>query len=231
MSRFLPRPLHAFFSCLVVLALVCVQQAPAYAQPETPSSPVAAPRSYVLDYGDALNVQVVGNEQLAIKEQPVRPDGRISLPLIGEVQAGGLTVQQLSDRITKAYTKFFVDPKIVVNVAKFRALQVSVIGKVNRPGTFPVPEPVKLLPALALAGGLDDRANPTNVLVLRANGERQVINMLDLYAGRMEDNVMLFDGDTVSVEETASPDWYRLLPPIASSLSILSTIIILLTRR
>lgn len=237
MSRFLPRSFQAFFSCLLVLALVCWQQAPAFAQAASPTPRPAAPaaptqlRSYVLGFGDALNVQVVGNEQLAIQEQPIRPDGRISLPLIGEVQAGGLTVTQLSERVTKAYTKFFVDPKIVVNVAKFRPLQVSVIGKVNRPGTFPVEEPVKLLPALALAGGLDDRANPTNVLVLRANGERQMINLFDLFEGRMEDNVVLFDGDTVRVEETASPDWYRLLPPIASSLSILSTIIILLTRR
>jgi polysaccharide export outer membrane protein len=240
MPTFLPHPLRASLSCLVVLAMVLWQQAPAYAQAAEPA-PAASPaprtgqavaqRSYVLGYGDALNVAVVGNEPLRIEDQPIRPDGRISLPLIGEVQAGGLTVTQLSERVTKAYTKFFVDPKVVVNVAKFRPLTISVVGKVGKPGSFPIAEPIRLLPAIGLAGGLDDRANPTNVLVLRAAGDREVINLIDVFEGRVDDNIILYDGDTVRVEETGSPDWYRLLPPIASSLSILSTIIILLTRR
>lgn len=236
------RPFHALMSCLLAFALVLWQQAPGLAQtPAASPAPAATPnpatsspvqlRSYVLDYGDSLNLVVVGNEQLKIEEQPIRPDGRISLPLLGEVQAGGLTVPQFSDRVTKAYTKFFVDPKIVVNVAKFRPLQVSVVGKVEKPGTFPVVEPIRLLPAIALAGGLNERANPTNVLVLRASGERHVINLMDVLGGNMEGNVFLYDGDTVTIEETSNPDWYRLLPPLASALSILSTIVILLVRR
>jgi polysaccharide export outer membrane protein len=235
MPAFLTRPFHALVCCLVAIALTLWQQAPSMAAPA--ASATAAPavpvqiKSYVLGYGDSLNVQVVGNEPLKIEEQPIRPDGRISLPLIGEVRAGGLTVVQLQDQVTKAYTKFFVEPKIVVNVAKFRPLQISVLGKVGKPGTFAVSEPIRLLPALALAGGLEDRANPNDVLVLRANGDRQVISLNEVLAGRIEDNVMLYDGDSVTVAETSNPDWYRLLPPIASSLSILSTIIILLTRR
>ncbi|MNS48691.1 Polysialic acid transport protein KpsD precursor [compost metagenome] len=235
------RPFHALMSCLLAFALVLWQQAPGLAQTPGSPAPAASPgpaatapvqiRSYVLDYGDSLNLVVVGNEQLKIEQQPIRPDGRISLPLLGEVQAGGLTVPQFSDRVTKAYTKFFVDPKIVVNVAKFRPLQISVVGKVEKPGTFPVTEPIRLLPAIALAGGLNERSNPNNVQVLRANGERHVINLMEVLSGNMEGNLMLYDGDTVTIEETPNPDWYRLLPPIASSLSILSTIVILLVRR
>lgn len=240
MLTFLSRPLRTGLSCLVVLAMVLWQHSPSYAQAAAPAPAApAAPRtaqpvvqlSYVLGYGDTLNVGVVGNEPLRIEDQPIRPDGRISLPLIGEVKAGGLTVSQLSESITKAYTKFFVDPKVVVNVAKFRPLTISVIGWVGKPGSFPIAEPIRLLPALGLAGGLDDRANPTNVLVLRAAGDREVINLVDVFEGRVDDNIILYDGDTVRVEEMGTPDWYRLLPPIASSLSILSTIIILLTRR
>lgn len=225
MPAYLPRPVHALMCCMVALAMILWRQAPTMAE----AAPVPVQiKSYVLGYGDSLNVVVVGNEQLKIEEQPIRPDGRISLPLIGEVRAGGLTVVQLTDQVTKAYTKFFVDPKIVVNVAKFRPLQVSVLGKVGHPGTFPVAEPIRLLPAIAMAGGLEDRANPTDVVVLRANGDRQPIDLNEVFAGKIQDNVVLYDGDSVTVGETHSPDWYRLLPPIASSLSILSTIIILL---
>lgn len=228
MPAYLPRPFHALMCCVLALAMILWQQAPSMAQAQpTPGTPVQI-KSYVLGYGDSLNVVVVGNEQLKIEEQPIRPDGRISLPLIGEVRAGGLTVVQLTDSVTKSYTKFFVDPKIVVNVAKFRPLQVSVLGKVGKPGTFPVAEPIRLLPAIAMAGGLEDRANPGDVVVLRANGDRQMIDLNEVFAGKIQDNVVLFDGDSVTVGETHSPDWYRLLPPIASSLSIMSTIIILL---
>ena len=143
----------------------------------------------------------------------------------------GLTVPQLSERVTKAFTRFFVEPKVVINVAQFRPLRISVLGMVGKPGTYPLTEPMRLVPAIALAGGLDQqRASLSNVLVLRANGERQTINLAEVFEGKVDDNVMLYDGDTVRVEEVFGPDWYRVLPPLASSLSILSTIIILLTR-
>jgi polysaccharide export outer membrane protein len=233
------RPFHAALCCVLAIALSLMPspEAIALTAPATPNPQALAQqlsaqpvqlRNYVLAYGDSLNVAVIGNEQLKVEQQPVRPDGKISLPLLGEIRAGGLTVTQLTDQVTKAYTKFFVDPKIVVSVAKFRPLQIAVLGKVNKPGTFPVVEPTRLLPALALAGGLDDRANPNDVLVLRANGDRQTISLNDLLSGHTEENVMLFDGDSVTVAEVLGPDWYRILPPIASSLSILSTIIILL---
>jgi polysaccharide export outer membrane protein len=196
-----------------------------------PAAPVQE-KQYVLKYGDAINMGVVGNEKLAIEKQPIRPDGLISLPLIGEVQAGGLTVPQFQERVTKAYTRFFTDPQIVINVAIFRPIQIAVLGMVNKPGTYPVAEPTRLLQMLALAGGLiHERASLNNVLVLRSSGDRQIIDLNAVLEGRTADNVMLYDGDAVRVEEVFGPDWYRILPPLASSLSILSTIIILLTRK
>jgi polysaccharide export outer membrane protein len=222
------RPFQVLVALWLALAFSLFSLAPSWAAPA--SHPVEEAQ-YVLKYGDALNMQVVGNEKLTFEKQPIRPDGRISVPLIGEVQAGGLTVPRLQDQLTKAFTRYFTDPQVVVNVAIFRPIQISVMGTVAKPSTFPVTEPTRLLQAIALAGGLTDRSNYGNVLVLRANGDRQVIDLNAVLGGRIEDNVLLYDGDTVRVEEVFGPDWYRILPPLASSLSILSTIIILLYRK
>jgi protein involved in polysaccharide export with SLBB domain len=106
------------------------------------------------------------------------------------------------------------------------------MGLVRKPDTFTVPEPIRLMQALALAGGPDpERANLSNVLVLRANGDRQIIDVNAVLDGKTDDNVFLYDGDTVKISEVFGPDWYRILPPLASALSIASTIIVLLTRR
>lgn len=212
------------FACACLAIVLLLVQLPARAQ--TP--PVQA-QQYVLRFGDALNVSIVGNDQLQIQQQPIRPDGRISLPLIGEVQAAGLTVPQLTDELTRAFSRYFTAPQVVVNVAAFRPLSVSVLGMVNRPDTYTVPEPIHLLQAVALAGGLNPtRADLNNVLVLRANGDRQTINLNDVLGGKVADNVLLYDGDTVRVGEVWGPDWYTILPPLASAFSIASTLIILL---
>ncbi|HEY9724100.1 MAG TPA: polysaccharide biosynthesis/export family protein [Oscillatoriaceae cyanobacterium] len=206
--------------------MLLMQQLPVLAQ-----TPPVQTKQYVLRFGDALNVAIVGNEQLQIQQQPIRPDGRISLPLIGEVQAAGLTVPQLTDELARAFSRYFTAPQVVVNVAAFRPLSVSVLGMVNRPDTYTVPEPIHLLQAVALAGGLNARrADLSNVLVLRADGDKQIINLNDVLNGKVSDNLMLYDGDTVRVGEVWGPDWYELLPPLASALSIASTLIILILR-
>lgn len=186
---------------------------------------------YVLRYGDTVNLKVVENEKLELRNQPIRPDGRINFPLIGEVQAGGLTLPQLMERVTKAYGKFFVDPHVVINVENFRPLSINVVGLLNKPGTYAIKEPVRLLQAIALAGGYDPRAELKDVLVLRANGAVQQIDVRAVLAGKIDDNIWVYDGDTVRVNEVSSPDFYRLLPPLAAALSITSTIIILILRR
>lgn len=186
---------------------------------------------YVLRYGDSVNLKVVENEKLTLQDQPIRPDGRVSFPLIGEVVAGGLTLPVLTERVTQAYGRFFVDPHVVINVEKFRPLTINVVGLVQRPGTYEIKEPVRLLQAIALGGGYDVlRADLRDVLVLRAGGEVRHVDLASALAGRMEDNVVLQDGDTVRVTEVAGPDWYRLLPPLASALSIASTIVLLLVQ-
>jgi polysaccharide export outer membrane protein len=190
-----------------------------------------APATYTLRHGDAVTIRIVGNDGLETLAQPIRPDGRITMPLVGEVAAGGATVTELQRRLEKAYVRIVRDPRVVVTVATFRPLRVNVIGLVNKPGTYQVPEPVKLLEALALAGGLDrDRAVRDAVIVLRADGSRSTVDLTKVLAGAAADDVVLRDGDTVQVDEVAGPDLYRIMPVTAAGLSMLASILVLVLR-
>ena len=231
MPTSLPRPFKSLTTVLLAASLL-VANSPAVLAQEQPTVGAAAPvmdKQYVLRFGDTLNLRVVENEKLEIKDQPIRPDGRISLPLIGEVDAGGLTLPQLTQRVTKAYSKYYVEPHIIVNVAKFRPLAISVIGLVNKPDTFKVDEPVHLLQAIGLAGGIDRmRGDVHRILIARTNGTHKFVDLQDVMEGKIEDNVLLYDGDTVRVFEIGGPDWYLILPTVANSLSILTSIVVIL---
>ncbi|MFP5501570.1 MAG: polysaccharide biosynthesis/export family protein [Candidatus Sericytochromatia bacterium] len=224
----LPSPfLRAFLGCAIATSLVSLSAPPVLAQ-QAPAPAQVAPVSvaqYVLRFGDAINMRVVGNEQLLIEKQPIRPDGRISLPLIGEVQAGGLTVPQFQDRVRQAFQRYIVDPQVVINVAEFRPLQISLMGFVNKPDTYVVKEPIRLVQALALAGGADRRRGDlTRVLVLRPSGERTMVDVMAVLEGRVDQNLMLFDGDTVRVEEVYGPDWLAILGPISTIAATLAAV-------
>ena len=213
--------IRRFLVALLTTSLLALQ-APAQAQ-----TPVED-KQYTLRFGDALNVYVIENEDTEVDAEPIRPDGRISLPMIGDVAVAGLTIPQLHDRLAKAYSKYFVDPHVVVSVAHFRQLSISVVGLVNRPSTFAVPEKIRLLQAIGLAGGINDqRGDRSRVLVVRAKGQHQIIDVAQIEEGKAEDNILLDDGDTVRVFEVGGPDWYRLLPVIASSLSILTSLLVI----
>lgn len=219
--------LRAFLGCAIATSLVSLSAPPALAQ-QAPAPAQVAPVSvaqYTLRFGDAINMRVVGNDQLLIEKQPIRPDGRISLPLIGEVQAGGLTVPQFQDRVRQAFQKYIVDPQVVINVAEFRPLRISVIGLVRKPDTFTVTEPIRLMHAIALAGGAEPRRGDlTRVLVLRPSGERMMVDVEAVLEGRVDQNLMLFDGDTVRVEEVYGPDWYAMLAPIGTIATVITAL-------
>ena len=217
----MPRFTALFTACALALGTLCLHAPAAQAQ----AVPPVTDKQYVLRFGDALNLRVVENEKLQMDAQPIRPDGRISMPLVGEIQAGGLTLPQLSERVGKAYSKFFVDPHVVINVARFRPLDINVVGMVNKPGTFQVPTSVRLLHAIALGGCFhQERADLTSVLVLPQNGTIQRIDVNQIMDGKIDQNVLINDGDTVRVAEVGTPDWKALLPPIGQVASLLATL-------
>ena len=193
-------------ACLVVVAAliagpVAFAQAPAGAGAMTAQSAVN-PSTYRVGAEDLLEITVWREDALK-REVLVRPDGGISYPLIGEVQAAGKTVDELREEITKRLEKFVPDAAVSVTVLKTGSQRIYVLGKVTKPGEFPVGRNVDVLQALSMAGGLTPFADQNGIRIMRREGDRQ--SMLPFEYGRvvrgekLEQNVLLRAGDVVVV--------------------------------
>jgi len=122
--------------------------------------------AYRIGPEDVLDIGVWKNEALSVSV-PVRPDGMISLPLLNDVRAGGLTPLELRERLTERLSEYVDSPEVVVIVAEVHSFKVSVLGEVERPGRYELGSRVTVLDALALAGGFTDFAKRSGIVVLR----------------------------------------------------------------
>jgi polysaccharide biosynthesis/export protein len=158
--------------------------------------------SYLLQPGDVLVVAVWKEPELSL-ELLVRPDGGFSMPLAGEIDAAGRTTEQVRATIDERLHKFIPDPSVTVAVKAASGNQVFIIGKVNRPGQYPMNRPLDVMQVLSLAGGATPFASLNDIRVLRREGERQVsipFHYGDVESGRhLEQNIVLRGGDTVVV--------------------------------
>ncbi|HEY9722881.1 MAG TPA: polysaccharide biosynthesis/export family protein [Oscillatoriaceae cyanobacterium] len=179
---------------------------------------LAATPDYQLGYGDSLNITVMGQPNLSVSNAPIRPDGQIDLPLVQEVRVAGETVPELTADLIKAYRPYLAEPQIVVNIAQFRPLHVTLLGQVNRPGTNNFQEPPTLFEAIAAAGGLTDRAARDSIKVRTADGKVTVYD-LDKLLGNTEQPPVIEAGAVIEVGEVWMPDFYRILPIAASLLT------------
>jgi polysaccharide export outer membrane protein len=166
------------------------------------SAGVRADESYPLQPGDLLTVSVWKEPDLT-GDLTVRPDGGITMPLAGEFAAAGHTVEDLRVAIDQRLRKFIPDPAVTVVLKQSLGNQIFVIGKVNRPGQYPVNRPVDVMQALSIAGGTTPFAALNDIRVLRRSGERQIampFRYSDVEHGRdMKQNILLQSGDTVVV--------------------------------
>lgn len=160
------------------------------------------PEAYRIGVEDHLRVALPGNPELTTVAV-VQPGGMISLPLIDDMPAAGLTPEQLKLRLVEAYREFVPDPRLSVIVEEIHSLKVYVMGKVVQPGVLDLGGSVRLLEAIALAGGVTRLAEEGRVLVLRDEGEarqRVEVNLKRIYSGEdLEGNLELQPGDTVLV--------------------------------
>ncbi len=158
--------------------------------------------SYIIGVGDMLQVSVWKNEDLQA-EVPVRPDGRISVPLVGEVQVAGLTPLEVQSLLTERYTSFVTAPSVSVLVTQVNSRKVFILGQVKEPGAFDILQPTNVMQALAMAGGLTEFARTKGIVVLRKiNGvdKRWQVNLDAIASGkRPDDNLVLEPGDTIIV--------------------------------
>lgn len=183
--------------------------APVTAAVPTPSG-AAAPETgyglssdYVIGPEDLLIITVWKNEALS-RTLPVRPDGKISLPLLHDVQAAGLTPMQLRDKLANALGEFLPNPEVAVTVSDVRSYRVSVLGEVQKPGVLQLKADTSVLEAIALAGGFRDFASPSKIMILRKDGSG-VTHKIPFNYNRVvkdnksQDNVTLKSGDVVVV--------------------------------
>jgi len=157
---------------------------------------------YLLQPGDILTVSVWKETDLS-SDVLVRPDGGISMPLAGEVDAAGHTAEDVRTTIEQRLRKYIPDPTVAVIVKQTMGNQIFVIGKVNKPGNYPINRPVDVVQALSLAGGMTPFAATNDIRILRRAGEEEVTMRFrygDIEHGRnLAQNIILHSGDTVVV--------------------------------
>jgi len=161
------------------------------------------PETFVIGVEDILNINVWKEPEMS-RMVPVRPDGMITLPLIGEIQAKGLTPVQLQDQITTSLKKFMSDPQVTVIVSEVRSLTFNVVGQVLKPGYYPLTRRMTVLDAIALSGGFQPFAKQKKVYVLRTQADgkqvRLYFNYKDVIKGkRPDENIELQPRDTVVI--------------------------------
>jgi polysaccharide export outer membrane protein len=158
--------------------------------------------TYVIGEEDVLNISV-WKEPDVTRTVPVRPDGKISLPLLNDVQAAGLTPGQLGMLITERLKKFIAEPQVTVIVTQINSRRIYILGEVARPGAYPLLPNMTVLQALSSAGGFTQFASSKGIYVLRSeNGKQQKypFNYKDVIKGqRAEQNIILKPGDTIVV--------------------------------
>lgn len=159
---------------------------------------------YRINPGDILLVYVWNEKDLS-QEVLVRPDGFISVPLAGQVKAGGLSIADTEKNLTTALEKFIQDkPSVTIAIKETRGYSVFVLGKVNRPGQYPLNQPTDVVQALAMAGGLNAYAaeNSINVLHREKDGRQKAVRFRygDLKNGdNLQSNILLESGDVIIV--------------------------------
>lgn len=180
------------------------QEQPSPQRPAAPATarPIEVPSDFVIGSEDVLGV-VFWREAELSGDVTVRPDGRITLPVIGEIVAAGLRPDVLQKQIQTLAAKYVNDPNVVVVVRAINSRKIYVTGRVEDPGTFDIRGAVTVIQAIALAGGLTDYADAKNITVLRKDAAgTQVLrfNYREVAKGRkLEQNIVLRPGDTVVV--------------------------------
>ena len=182
------------------------------AKPETPAPSAAVPAAasakphddnFVIGADDVLAINVWKEPDIS-RSIPVRSDGKISLPLVGELQAAGQTPRQLEQAIAAKLQSYISEPEVTVIVQEIKSQKFNILGQVNKPGSYPLTNSVTVLDAIALAGGFRDFAKQKSIYVLRQNpnGEptRLPFNYKEVIKGKNpSQNIKLQPDDTIYV--------------------------------
>jgi protein involved in polysaccharide export with SLBB domain len=184
---------------------------PSVSLPPSNTNAVTAPSGYVLSANDQIAVEVFGEDDLRTNGR-LNAEGNLSLPLLGSVHLAGLTLTQATSRVTELYSRdYLVNPKVNVMLVGYAKRRFTVLGQVNRPGSFEMPEGspmgIDLLEAIAMAGGYTRIAAPERITVRRHGTNGDEILKVDAKrlargAGGANSNFKVQSGDTITVGES-----------------------------
>jgi polysaccharide export outer membrane protein len=166
------------------------------------STGVVVPPGYVIGTDDVLAIVFWRDKEMSL-DVVVRPDGKISLPLVNDVQAAGYTPDQLRAALIQAATKYIAEPNATVVVKEIRSRRVFITGNVLKPGEYLLTGELNVLQLIALAGGLQEYADAKNIMIIRKESGREQytkFNYKDVIKGKnVQQNLALKPGDTVVV--------------------------------
>jgi polysaccharide export outer membrane protein len=198
--------------CLCGASVALAQEPPRDTKPVPSATAAAAPRAadavipasddgdYKIGPEDVLDISVWKNQELS-RTVPVRPDGKVSMPLVNDIQAAGLTPSRLRQELTRRLSEFVPSPEVAVIVREVHSAKVSVVGAVRSPGRYEVRSPATVLELIALAQGFTDFASRERIVVLRQNGTpaRITFNYRKIADGTDQDNFFVQAGDIIVV--------------------------------
>ena len=171
---------------------------PADTQPPASTKTAVDPHAYVIGAEDVISIRV-WREPENSGNFVVRPDGKVSVPLVGEIQAAGLTPEKLSESIAASLERVMVHPEVTVGVEKVNSKKYYIQGEVNKPGSYPLVIPTTVLEALVNAGGFREFANTKKIVILRGS-ERLKFNYKQVTHGKdMVQNILLKPDDQIIV--------------------------------
>ena len=179
-------------------------QAPARTATPAPAAAagVELPPEYTIGSDDVLSIVFWRDKELTA-DVTVRPDGKISLPLLNDVQATGFTPAQLKDRIVEESKKYVEDPNVTVVVKQINSRRVFITGEVKKPGPYALTAPTTVLQMLSIAGGLGDFAKSEEIMVVRPENGKQIsykFNYKEVIKGKkLAQNIELKPGDTIVI--------------------------------
>jgi polysaccharide export outer membrane protein len=195
---------------VIGIAAPAFAQAPAGNQPAT-SKPdaevpqgVVPPPDYVIGTEDVLTI-VFWREKDLTSEAVVRPDGKVSLPLLNDIAAAGLTPEQLRVRVTEAAAQLIEEPTVTVIIKQINSRKVFITGQIAKPGPYALGGPTTVLQLISMAGGVNDFADTENINIVRTENGKTVsyrFNYNDVARGRkLEQNILLKPNDTIVVPQ------------------------------
>jgi polysaccharide export outer membrane protein len=169
----------------------------------TATTPKPHDNDFVIGNGDVLNINVWKQPDLS-RAVPVRSDGKVSLPLIGEIKAAGQTPATLEQQLTTMFKPYLAEPEVTVIVEQINSQKFNILGRVAKPGSYPLMNPTTVLDAIALAGGCRDFAKQKSIYILRrqtdGHEERLPFNYQDVIKGKnTAQNIDLQPRDTIVV--------------------------------